>query len=122
MRHDRIPKAAVGLALGVCAAAACATADGPDFFAVRDVGAGDVLNIRAEPSATSRKLGSIPPNGTCIRSLGCQGGLTFQEFTTLTPEQQKQRQRENPRWCRIEYQGVTGWVAGRYLGEGGCPR
>lgn len=122
MKHDRILKVAVGLALGLSAATAWATADGPDFFAVRDVGAGDVLNIRAEPNAKARKLGTIPANGTCIRNLGCQGGLTLQEFTTLTPEQQKQRQRENPRWCRVEYQGVTGWVAGRYLGEGNCPR
>lgn len=97
MKHDRTLKTAVGLALGVCSAAALATADGPDYFAVRDVGAGDVLNIRAEPNAKSRKLGAIPANGTCIRNLGCQGGVMFQEFTTLTPEQQKQRQRENPR-------------------------
>ncbi|NWG74334.1 MAG: SH3 domain-containing protein [Rubrivivax sp.] len=122
MKHVRSPKAAVGLALGVCAAAAFATADGPDFFVVRDVGAGDVLSIRAEPNANARKVGTIPANGTCIRNLGCKGGLTFQEFTTLTPEQQKQRQRQKPRWCRVEYLGVTGWVAGRYLGEGNCQR
>jgi uncharacterized protein YraI len=122
MRHGKSVKAMAGLTLIACVAAAFATADGPDFFAVRDVVAGDVLNIRAEPSAKARKVGEIPPEGTCIRNLGCQGGLTYQEFTTLTPEQQKQRQRENPRWCRVEYQGVTGWVAGRYLGEGDCRR
>lgn len=122
MKHGRSLKAAAGGLLLVSSAVAFATADGPDFFAVRDVAAGDVLNIRAEPNAKARKLGTIPPNGTCIRNLGCQGGLTFQEFTTLTPEQQKRRERENPRWCRVEYQGVTGWVAGRYLGEGDCPR
>lgn len=122
MKHGRSLKAAAGGLLLVSSAVAFATADGPDFFAVRDVAAGDVLNIRAEPNAKARKLGTIAPNGTCIRNLGCQGGLTFQEFTTLTPEQQKRRERENPRWCRVEYQGVTGWVAGRYLGEGDCPR
>ncbi len=122
MSHDKGPKAVVGLALGVFAAAAFATADGPDFFAVRDVGAGNVLNIRAEPNAKARKVGTIPADGACLRNLGCRGGLTLQEFTTLTPEQQAKRQRENPRWCRIEYQGVTGWVAGRYLREGNCPR
>lgn len=122
MKHHKSLTAAVGSALGVWASVACATADGPDFFAVRDVAAGDVLNIRAEPNAKALKVGTIPPDGTCIRNLGCQGGLTFQEFTTLTPEQQQQRLREKPRWCRVEYQGVTGWVAGRYLGEGDCPR
>lgn len=24
------------------------------------------------------------------------------------------------RWCRIDYQGTRGWVAGRYLREGAC--
>ena len=55
-----------------------------------------------------------------MRNLGCQGGLTFQEFQTLNPAEQAERLKQNPRWCRIEYQGVTGWVAGRYLAEGGC--
>ena len=122
MKNGRSLRGAAGWALGIGAAAAFATADGPDFFAVRDVSDGDVLNIRVEPNAKARKVGTIAPNGTCIRNLGCQGGLTFREFTTLTPEQQKLRQRENPRWCRVEYQGVTGWVAGRYLGEGDCRR
>lgn len=122
VKHGKNLKAAVVCFAGIFAATAFATADGPDFFAVHDVAASDALNIRAEPHAQARKVGTIPPNGTCIRNLGCQGGLTFQEFTTMTPEQQKQRLRENPRWCRVEYQGVTGWVAGRYLREGNCPR
>lgn len=122
MKRSGHLKVAVSVALGAVSAAALATADGPDTFSVRDVAPGEVLNIRAEPKANSRRIGAIPANGSCIRNLGCRGGLTLQEVTTLTPEQQRQRQRENPRWCRIEFQGVTGWVAGRYLGEGDCPR
>ena len=56
------------------------------------------------------------------RNLGCRGGLTYEEFTTLSPKEKAQRSRENPRWCRVEYQGITGWVAGRYLAEGDCRR
>jgi uncharacterized protein YraI len=97
-----------------------ADADGPDFYAVRGVAQGDVLNIRAEPGPHAHKVGEIPPDGTCIRNLGCKGGLTFREFTELSPAEKERRQRENPRWCRIEYRGVTGWVAGRYLAEGEC--
>lgn len=109
-----------GLAMGLGAAAASADADGPDFYVVHGVGKHDVLNIRAEPDPHAPKVGEIPPDGKCVRNLGCKGGLTFQEFTELSPEQQKRRERENPRWCKVEYQGVTGWVAGRYLGEGDC--
>lgn len=102
-------------------ALARAEAGGPDFFVVTGVAADDVLNIRAAPDPHADKLGEIPPDGTCVRNLGCRGGLTFQEFTELSPAQRERRERENPRWCKVEYRGITGWVAGRYLGEGECP-
>jgi hypothetical protein len=106
------------LALGP--GSASAEADGPDFYAVTGVAADDVLNIRAEPHADAELIGKIPPDGTCVRNLGCKGGLTLLEFTELTEDQKAKRLEENPRWCRIEYQGVAGWVAGRYLMEGTC--
>lgn len=106
--------------LALLSGQALGEADGPDFYKVRDVSAGDTLNIRAEPRPDAARLGEIPPDGNCIRNLGCQGGLTLLEFTTLTKEQQARRIRENPRWCRIEYRGIPGWVAGRYLAEDSC--
>ncbi len=113
----------LGLAAGILAlgpGSASAEADGPDFYAVTGVAANDFLNIRAEPHADAELIGKIPPDGTCVRNLGCKGGLTLREFTELSEEQKAERLQENPRWCRIEYQGVTGWVAGRYLAEGTC--
>lgn len=106
--------------LGLGSGRLLAEADGPDYYAVRGVAQGDVLNIRAEPDPHARKVGEIPPHGTCIRNLGCRGGLTFEEFSTLSNGEKERRARENPRWCKVEYQGVTGWVAGRYLAEGNC--
>ena len=93
-----------------------ATADGPDYFKVVGVASNDVLNIRAQPSAASAKIGSIPPDGDGIRNLGCSGGLTFEEWTSATEEEREQAKKA--RWCRIEYDGIEGWVAGRFLGEG----
>lgn len=112
----------LGVALAFASAFAVAEADGPDFYEVRGVASDDVLNMRAEPSPEARKVGEIPPSSRCIRNLGCQGGLSFREFTELSPAEQAERQRAQPRWCKVEYQGVTGWVAGRYLAEGDCPR
>ncbi len=115
--------AVLAAVLALCSSSVTlATADGPDHFVVRGVAADDVLNIRAEPDAKARKLGEIPPGGRCIRNLGCQGGLSFEEFTSLSPAQRRQRERDNPRWCRVEYRGITGWVSARYLAEGTCPR
>lgn len=107
------------LALG--AGRVAAEADGPDFYRATGVPRGDVLNLRSAPDPRAAKLGAIPPDGICIRNLGCRGGLTYQEATTLGKSEQARRLKQHPRWCRVEYQGVTGWVAGRYLAEGACP-
>jgi len=109
-----------GLAIGLGAAAVSADADGPDFYVVHGVAKNDVLNVRAEADPHAPKVGEIPSDGECVRNLGCKGGLSFQEFMELSPEQKKERERENPRWCKVEYQGVTGWVNARYLREGYC--
>jgi hypothetical protein len=112
----------VVLILSLRPPSASGEADGPDWFRVVDVAADDVLNMRGRPSAHAEKVGSIPPGSDCVRNLGCQGGLTLEEFTTLTPDEQAARLKEIPRWCRVEYEGTTGWVAGRYLSEGDCDR
>ena len=102
------------------AGAAQATADGPDHYRVRGVSPGHHLTLRAEPSTASAPLARIPSNATCLRSFGCQGGLTFEEFTTLSEEDKRRRAAENPRWCKVDYRGTVGWVAGRYLAEDAC--
>ena len=96
---------------------AYAEADGPDYWCVHGV---DVLNIRREANATSEKIGEIPPDAQCIKNLNCTGGLTLNEFLTLSEVQKEKIKKDRPRWCLIEFQGVTGWVAGRYLREGSC--
>lgn len=96
-------------------------ADGPDYYRVRGVSVGSSLNLRSKPDAKAPPVGRIPANAQCLRSLGCLGGLSFQEFSTLSEEEKKRRLESNPRWCKVEYHGLTGWVAGKYLAEGACP-
>ncbi|WP_380055102.1 SH3 domain-containing protein [Falsihalocynthiibacter sp. SS001] len=92
-----------------------AEADGPDYFMVEGVASEDVLNMRAGPSASDSIVGKIPPNATGIRNLGCEGGLSFEEWTAATDEERDAAKHD--RWCQVEYNGVTGWSAGRYLVE-----
>jgi len=97
-----------------------AEADGPDHWNVTGVEQDDVLNIREKPDPHAKKVGEIPADGTCVKNLGCVGGLTFEEFTTLSDEERKSIERERPRWCKVDYEGTVGWVSGRYLEEGFC--
>jgi uncharacterized protein YraI len=115
--------AGVLVALGALSASrpASATADGPDHYRVRGVSPSSALNLRAGPSADSERLGRIPSSGTCLRNLGCQGGLTYEEFATLSEPERRIREARHPRWCKVVYRGLVGWVAGRYLAEGPCP-
>ena len=97
-----------------------AEADGPDHFRASAIEPGNILNIHRNPDTKATITGVIPVDGTCIRNLGCQGGLTLNEFTTLSPTEQAQRLQEYPRWCKISYQGINGWVNGHHLAEQHC--
>jgi hypothetical protein len=97
-----------------------AEASGPDYWQVQGVADNDVLNIRIDADPHAKKIGEIPPGASCIQNLGCQGGLSFEEFMTLSKKEKVAAEKARPRWCQIEYQGIRGWVAGRYLAEGSC--
>jgi len=110
----------LGCSMVLSASSSFAEADGPDHWQVTGVAKDDVLNIREQADPHSKKVGQIPPDGTCIKNLGCVGGLSFEEFTTLSDEEKKRIEHERPRWCKVEYRGTTGWVAGRYVEEAYC--
>ena len=98
---------------------ALAEADGPDFYAVTGVAADDVLNIRAAPSARSEKLGEIPHDARGLENLGCQGLPSFAEWQAMTGQQRQESRKDY--WCRVKYEELEGWVAGRYLREDSAP-
>lgn len=89
--------------------------EGPDAYAVRGVKADDVLNIRILPDFQSKKVGEIPHNGRGIINHHCVNDVPLSMWLELS-----EKERENiyqKRWCKIEYQGVTGWVSAQYLKE-----
>lgn len=103
----------------VSAGSVGADASGPDYFRVVDVAWNDVLNIRAEPTARSAKIGAIPPNGNGIQNFGCVGGLSYAEWESASPFQRETARKRV--WCNIRYRGQQGWVAGWFLAEGSAP-
>lgn len=99
---------------------ALATADGPDTYRIRGIANDDVLSIRNAASPHADIIGTIPVTASCIKNLGCQGGLSLEEFTRLSTTERAAANQAHPRWCHIEYQGINGWVPGRFLAEGTC--
>jgi SH3-like domain-containing protein len=62
-------------------------------YAVINLPDGDVLYMRDKPSSSGKIVGAIPSDGLGIFKSGkCSGG-----------------------WCRMKYNGKTGWVNMRYL-------
>ena len=105
--------------LAICLAVpslAKAEADGPDSWAVTGVASNDVLNIRAQPRASARIVGVIPPEGRGLANLGCTGIPDFARWEKMS--ERARRAAGANRWCRIRYQNTEGWVRGKFLAEG----
>ena len=102
---------------------AMATADGPDYYSARGIAPGASVPFVAAPRSDAPPVGRIGSAATCLRNLGCQGGLSLEEFSTLSEAAKQQRLAANPRWCQVAYQGRVGWLPGQYLAESAraCP-
>lgn len=97
-----------------------ATANGPENWTVKNVSKGDVLNIREKPTWKSKKVGEIPHNGQCLQNLDCVGGLTMDEIRNLSKAEKKRIKKSRPKWCKVKYKKLVGWVSAKYLMEGEC--
>lgn len=107
----------MGLMSLIGALAQAAAQDPPKFWAVTGVSSDDVLHLRDVPSAESRSLARIPPNARGLKHLGCRRNqLPLEQWMRMT---EVQRQEAQTQWCRVEFRGKQGWVAGRYLKKDG---
>jgi hypothetical protein len=87
----------------------------PSFWAVTGVAPDDVLHLRDVPSADSKSLAAIPFNARGLKNFGCRRGeLPFDQWARMS---EPQRRAANTKWCRVEFRGMQGWVAGRFLKE-----
>jgi hypothetical protein len=122
MKHSASKSAAALLILAGLGAAAVAqeqpqTLDSfnemPAYWAVTGVRSNDVLHLRDVPSADSKSLAGIPFNAKGLKHLGCRRNeMPFEDWVKLNKEA---RRAALMQWCRVEYKGKQGWVAGRYL-------
>ena len=88
-------------------------APSPPFWAVTGVRANDVLHLRDMPAAESKSLAGIPARAHGLKNLGCRNNVpSLEEWMRMS---KAQRELAATQWCRVEYQGKQGWVAGRFL-------
>ncbi|HJZ29816.1 MAG TPA: hypothetical protein VKF35_01860 [Hyphomicrobiaceae bacterium] len=107
--------AGFGCGGGLIAAAEDEVHPSPPFWAVTGVSADDVLHLRDVPSADSKSLAGIPSNARGLKNFGCRRGeLPFDQWARMG---ERERRAANTKWCRIEFRGKQGWVAGRFLKE-----
>jgi hypothetical protein len=120
MQQPALLATALVLALAGLAPSAGLSQDAPRFWAVTGVAGDDTLHLRDVPSAESRSLTRIPHNARGLKHLGCRRNQPPMELWVRMSAQQKRE--ALTRWCRVEYRGMQGWVAGRYLRPDGDPQ
>jgi len=101
MRHLRMM---VVVVLGLIAALPAAAQEFPTLFRVVGVASNDVLNIRAEPSASAPIVGSFAPNARDIEVIGRNEAGTWGLVNTG----------EGVGWSSLRFlsrQGAEGWAA-----------
>ncbi|MGR3455062.1 SH3 domain-containing protein [Pseudooceanicola sp.] len=86
---------AFALVAGLLAGPAAATQDAfPALYDVAGVASDDVLNVRAEPDASSEIIGALPPDARNV------------EVIELAPRVD---------WGRVNVNGTSGWVSLRFM-------
>ena len=120
VRTSKIVVLTAAVLLARAIAGLCLAEEATSYWAVTGVAAGDVLHLRDVPSAESRSLARIPPNARGLKHLGCRRNQPALEVWMRMST--AQRQAAQSLWCRVEYRGKQGWVAGRYLRADPGPR
>lgn len=109
------------LVLGAVAPSAGLAQEAPKSWAVTGVAGNDVLHLRDVPSAESKSLAQIPHNARGLKHLGCRRNQPPMELWARMNAAQKRE--AVTQWCRVEYRGMQGWVAGRFLrADGGAAK
>lgn len=114
--RSAIASCLAALVLAAVGSSAHSAASGPDAWDVSGVEARDTLSMHGAASARSKVIARIPHDAKSLKNLGCRGAPSFQQWTRMSEAERARASRS--RWCRVSYQGKTGWVAGRYLREG----
>jgi len=90
-----------------------ADADGPNFFDTAEPDRDIAFVLRSAPDENAPTIARIPGNATGLRNLGCEGGLSFEEFQNASAAERTAA--ADQRWCRVSFVGRQGWIRSQYL-------
>ena len=110
------PAALLALLATLAAGPPGATADGPDFYRVTGLAAGERLAIRAGPGPGHARIASAPAAADGLVNLGCRGGLSRARWRAA--DEAERAAAAGRRWCRIGHGAVIGWARGIHPAEG----
>lgn len=118
-RLSSVAEIALAVAVGVAVPLPSVAQEHADYWAVKGVASDDVLHLRDVPSADSKSLARIPPHAHGLKNFGCRRTeLAMDVWMKMSKEERRNAQ---TRWCRVEYRGKQGWVAGRFLTKDSSP-
>lgn len=88
------------------------------FWQVQKVFSWDGLNIRNNADYTSKKVGQIPFDASCIVNHGCGKDIDFVAMGNMEEDEIKAfLGQSKEEWCYIDYDGISGWAHSYYLTE-----
>ncbi|NQZ01452.1 MAG: hypothetical protein HRT45_12380 [Bdellovibrionales bacterium] len=109
------------LTMTLISLSASATADGPDCWRVVGVKADDTLNLRLKGNSEAEIIAKIKHDATGLKNLGCAEPPAEIRAKAMSGDSADYKKwRKKFRWCKIGFEGTTGFVHGNYLGEGTC--
>ena len=115
MKYGIFSMGSLALAAMVTFASVGFASEEPEFLEIRNLSAGNFLNMREEPVLTAQKIGTVPASVAQVRNLGCQVGMPLKDWRKASSKVRAVEMKR--RWCKIEYDGLTGWAAGDFLSE-----
>ena len=77
--------------------------------------AGETLNVRSGPGTNGRVVGELPfgARGILVMDGGCRPGPDNIAFEAMGPTERARAVSRS--WCDVEWNGLRGWVYGKYL-------
>ena len=91
--------------------------DGPDCYRVLDLENNHPLALRIRPNRHAAKVAEVPSHFDELVNLRkCDPDITEQTYREKSKKEIAQLLAK-PRWCKVRYQGVSGWTLNKYLKE-----